>query len=121
MRFYDYKFALEADKLQWVSSIQMTTGLNYFGGKAKIGQYLFNQIFNLIVEMDKQGERPKIFLDCFTGGGKVGLSIPWFDDDDSIIVMNDYNWGIYNFYNYCKNDYAALIKMIDKIGLIMSE
>ena len=121
MRFNDYKYALEADKLEWVSSIQMQTGLNYFGGKAKIGQYLFNQIFNLIVEMDKQGKKPKIFLDCFTGGGKIGLSMPWFDDDDAIIVMNDYNWGIYNFYNYCKNDYVSLIKMIDKIGLIMSE
>lgn len=121
MRYNDYKLALESDKLEWVSNIRMQTALNYFGGKAKIGQYLFNQIFNLIVEMDNQGKKPLIFLDCFTGGGKVGSSMPWFDDDNKVIVMNDYNWGIYNFYYYCQNDYIALIEMIERIGLIMNE
>lgn len=121
MRFNDYKLALESDKLEWLNEIKMQTALNYFGGKAKIGQYLLNQIFNLIVEMEKDGGRPTVFLDCFTGGGKVGASMPWFDDDNNLIVMNDYNWGIYNYYKYCQGDYIALIKMIDKIGVIMDE
>ncbi len=84
-------------------------------------QLLFNQIFNLIIEMDRVGKRPTVFLDCFTGGGKVGTSIPWFDDENSLIVMNDYNWGIYNFYKYCQEDYISLIKMIERIGIIMNE
>lgn len=123
MRFNDYRLSLDSDRLEWLNNIQMETGLNYFGGKSKIGRYLLNQIFNLVVDMDSQGKRPQIFIDSFTGGGKMGLSIPcgWFDNNEGLIVMNDLNWGIYNYYKYCKEDYIALIKMIDKLGSIMSK
>lgn len=36
----------------------------------------------------------------------------WYDT----VVMNDLNYGVYSFYKYIKEDYVALIKMIDKIG-----
>lgn len=96
----------------------MTVGLNYFGGKSVIGKYIFNNIFNLTIEMKKQGRKPDIFIDAFTGGGKMGLSVPygWYDT----IVMNDLNYGVYSYYKCCQDNYIALIYMIEKIGDIMS-
>ena len=68
--------------------------------------------------MKKQGRKPEIFIDAFTGGGKMGLSVPygWYDT----IVMNDINYGVYSYYKYCQGDYIALIYMIEKIGELMS-
>ena len=64
----------------------MVTGIPYFGGKSKIGKYLYNTIFNMAVTMNN-GDKPLIFVDAFTGGGKIGLSMPdgWF----KLIVIND--------------------------------
>lgn len=114
----NYEFAEELDKIDWLNSIQMKVGLPYFGGKSVIGRYLFNNIFNLSVEMKKQGRTPEIFIDAFTGGGKIGLSVPdgWYDT----IVINDLDYGVYSFYKCCKDNYIALINMIEKIGDIMS-
>ena len=120
MRLANYEFAETLDKKEWLNSVQMKVGLNYFGGKTRIGKYIFNNIFNLSVEMKKQGRKPDIFIDAFTGGGKMGLSVPygWYDT----IVMNDLNYGVYSFYKCCQDDvqYIALIYMIEKIGEIMS-
>lgn len=118
MRMANYEFAEELDKIEWLNSIQMKVGLPYFGGKSVIGRYLFNNIFNLSVEMKKQGRTPEIFIDAFTGGGKIGLSVPdgWYDT----IVINDLDYGVYSYYKCCKDNYIALINMIEKIGDIMS-
>lgn len=119
MRLDNYTYAIEEDKLEWIESLQMRVGLTYFGGKSQIGKYILNNIFNLSVQMKKDGRNPDIFIDAFTGGGKIALSAPygWYKK----IVMNDLNYGVYSFYKYCKEDYIALIKMIDKIGEIMCE
>lgn len=119
MRLANYEFAETLDKKEWLNSMKMKVGLNYFGGKSVIGKYIFNNIFNLSVEMKKQGRKPDIFIDAFTGGGKMGLSVPygWYDT----IVMNDLNYGIYSYYKCCQSDdYIALIYMIEKIGKLMS-
>ena len=120
MRLANYEFAETLDKKEWLNSIQMKVGLNYFGGKSVIGKYIFNNIFNLSVEMKKKGKKPDIFIDAFTGGGKMGLSVPygWYDT----IVMNDLNYGVYSYYKCCQDDtqYIALIYMIEKIGELMS-
>lgn len=118
MRLANYEFAETVDKKEWLNSMQMKVGLKYFGGKSVIGKYIFNNIFNLSVEMKRQGRKPDIFIDAFAGGGKMGLSVPygWYDT----IVMNDLNYGVYSYYKYCQNDYIALIYMIEKIGEMMS-
>ena len=107
MRLANYEFAEPLDKKEWLNSLQMKVGLNYFGGKSIIGKYIFNNIFNLSVVMKKQGKKPDIFIDAFTGGGKIGLSIPygWYDT----IVINDLNYGVYSYYKCCKENHIALI------------
>ena len=77
MRLTDYEYSNEIAKKEWLNSIEMNIGLRYFGGKSVIGRYIFNNIFNLSVIMKEQGKRPDIFIDAFTGGGKIGLSIPY--------------------------------------------
>ena len=118
MRLANYEFAEPLDKKEWLNSLQMKVGLNYFGGKSIIGKYIFNNIFNLSVVMKKQGKKPDIFIDAFTGGGKIGLSIPygWYDT----IVINDLNYGVYSYYKCCKENHIALIYMIEKIGELMN-
>lgn len=117
MRLANYEFAEEIDKIDWLNSIQMKVGLPYFGGKSIIGRYIFNNIFNLSVEMKKQGNTPEIFIDAFTGGGKMGLSVPygWYDT----IVINDLDYGVYSYYKCCKENHIALIEMIERIGDVM--
>ncbi|MBD5508803.1 MAG: hypothetical protein HDR05_12370 [Lachnospiraceae bacterium] len=119
MRLVDYEYCNEIAKKEWLDSIQMNVGLRYFGGKTVIGRYIFNNIFNLSVIMKNQGKKPDIFIDAFTGGGKIGLSIPygWYDT----IIINDINYGVYHYYKYCQDDYISLIFMIEKIGSIMNK
>lgn len=116
MRLTNYEFAEDIDKKEWLNSIKMYVGLPYFGGKSIIGRYILNNIFNLAVQMKKDSRKADIFIDAFTGGGKIGLSIPqgWFDT----IVINDLNYGVYSYYKCCQDSdkYIALIYMIEKIG-----
>ncbi|MFG6344664.1 MAG: DNA adenine methylase [Lachnospiraceae bacterium] len=116
MRLTNYEFAEDIDKKEWLNSIKMYVGLPYFGGKSIIGRYILNNIFNLAVQMKKDNRKADIFIDAFTGGGKIGLSIPqgWFDT----IVINDLNYGVYSYYKCCQDldKYIALIYMIEKIG-----
>lgn len=116
MRLTNYEFAEDIDKKEWLNSIKMSVGLPYFGGKSIIGRYLLNNIFNLAVQMKKDHRQADIFIDAFTGGGKIGLSIPqgWFDT----IVINDLNYGVYSYYKCCQDNdkYIALVYMIEKIG-----
>lgn len=119
MRLENYQNASPDEKLAWLKSITMKTGLKYFGGKSQIGKYILNHLFNLTLQMKRDGKRPDIFIDAFTGGGKLALSVPygWYDT----VVMNDLNYGVYSYYKYVKEDYISLIKMIDKIGEIINE
>lgn len=115
----DYENSTPDERLKWLDSMKMTVGLNYFGGKSQIGKYINNHICNMAVKMKNDNRRADIFIDAFTGGGKIALSVPygWYDT----IVMNDLNYGVYSFYKYCKDDYVALIKMIDKLADVMCE
>lgn len=127
MRLNDYIQASPEAKKDWAESINMSVGLSYFGGKSQIGKYLLNKFFNMTVQMCQKGQRPDIFVDAFTGGGKIGLTVPygWYDT----IVMNDIDVGVYNYFKYIQGrnkdtestDYLALIYMIEKLGEIMSE
>jgi site-specific DNA-adenine methylase len=119
MRLENYRLAKESDKIKWLNSLKMKVGLPYFGGKSVIGRYIFNNIFNLSVEMKEQGNTPHVFIDAFTGGGKMGLSVPkgWYDT----IVINDLDYGVYSYYKCCKENHIALIYMIEKIGDMMNK
>ena len=37
---------------------------------------LMNRLFNMAVRMEDDGNKADIFIDAFTGGGKIGLSVP---------------------------------------------
>lgn len=118
MRLVDYKFLSQTDRLKYLDSQRMLTGIPYFGGKSKIGKYLNNIIYNMAVDMYDNDDKPHIFVDAFTGGGKMGLSIPngWFDK----IVMNDLDYGVYSFYWACQNDYRRLLLTIDRLFEIIN-
>lgn len=119
MRLMDYKLFSQEERLQYLRSQKMTTGIPYFGGKSKIGKYLYNTIFNMAVTMHDNGDRPHIFVDVFTGGGKMALSMPdgWF----KIIVMNDLDYGVYCYYKCCQENYRLLLATVDKLVDNMSE
>lgn len=119
MRLLNYENAEIIDKKEWLNSLKMEIGLKYFGGKSIIGRYIFNNIFNLAVAMKKNGDKPDIFIDAFTGGGKIGLSVPdgWFDT----IVINDLNYGVYSYYKCCQENPVALLYMIEDLGDRMSK
>lgn len=119
MRLTDYVRASESLKKKYFDSLSMQVGLRYFGGKAIIGKYLINRIMEMqAFRYVKNGYKPaKRLVDCFTGGGKIALTIPsgWFDE----IVMNDLNYGVYSFYMCCKHAPLALIGLINDLGKIM--
>lgn len=118
MRLIDYMQSPDFIKRKWYDSIVMQVGLRYFGGKAVIGKKLLNIIFEMQAKLFAEGKQADIFIDAFTGGGKIGLTIPdgWF----KTIVMNDLNKGVYNFYHYCKTEPDKLVKMIEILGKVMS-
>lgn len=113
----DYENSTPNERKKWLESMKMAVGLKYFGGKSQIGKYINNHLCNMAVKMKNDNRRADIFIDAFTGGGKIALSVPygWYDT----IVMNDLNYGVYSFYKYCKGDYISLIKMIDKLAEVM--
>lgn len=119
MRLMDYKLFSKDERLQYLDSQKMTTGIPYFGGKSKIGKYIYNTIFNMAVTMNDNEDKPKIFIDAFTGGGKIGLSMPdgWFDT----IVMNDLDYGVYCYYVCCQENYRLLLDTINYLVDNMSE
>lgn len=119
MQLFDYKQSSEIDRNKYMESFKITTGLTYFGGKSVIGKYLMNRIFNMAVKMDQDKKHADIFIDGFTGGGKIALSVPegWF----STIVMNDYNYGVYSYFKCCKECPTALYKMIENLSKIVDE
>ena len=119
MTLFDYEYMAEEEKEQWLDSFQILSGLRYFGGKSTIAKNLANHILNMAVKIHQDGYGKTTFIDAFTGGGKVALSMPagWFDK----IVMNDLNYGVYNYFKYCKEEPEALVKMIEMLGSVMSE
>lgn len=119
MRLMDYKLFSKDERLQYLDSQKMTTGIPYFGGKSRIGKYIYNTIFNMAVTMNDNEDKPKIFIDAFTGGGKMGLSMPdgWFDT----IIMNDLDYGVYCYYVCCKENYRLLLDTINYLVDNMSE
>lgn len=117
MNIYDYYFSTNKEKEQWLENLSIISGLKYFGGKAKIGKYILNHIFNMAIDMKTKEEnqnKPFVFIDAFCGGGKIGLSIPtgFFD----YVVINDLDWGVYNYFKYVKENPELLIKTIEVIG-----
>ena len=119
MRLTDYVMAPDEIKKQYFNTLTMQVGLRYFGGKAIIGKYLINRVMEMQAYryITDEYEPAKYFVDCFTGGGKMALTIPtgWFDT----IVMNDLNYGVYSYYKCCQSKPLALLKMIENLGKIM--
>lgn len=118
MKLNDYRMSSKDEKEEWLINYPITVGLRYFGGKSRIGKYLMNRIFNMAVKMDDDEKKADIFIDAFTGGGKLGLSMPegWFDT----IVINDLDYGVVSYYQCCKDKPQALIEMIEVLGKDMN-
>lgn len=119
MRLYDYKFSPVSDRRKWMETVKISSGLGYFGGKQFIGKYLMNRLFNMAVRMEDDGNKADIFIDAFTGGGKIGLSVPegWFNT----IVINDLDYGVISYFEACRDKPGKLIKLIEEIGGCMCE
>ncbi len=119
MRLYDYKYSPISDRRKWMETVKISSGLGYFGGKQFIGKYLMNRLFNMAVRMEDDGNKADIFIDAFTGGGKIGLSVPegWFDT----IVINDLDYGVISYFEACRDKPDKLIKLIEEIGGCMCE
>lgn len=119
MRLYDYKFSPVSDRRKWMETVKISSGLGYFGGKQFIGKYLMNRLFNMAVRMEDDGNKADIFIDAFTGGGKIGLSVPegWFNT----IVINDLDYGVISYFEACRDKPDKLIKLIEEIGGCMCE
>lgn len=119
MRLHDYICMSDEEKKKYLDNMSIRSGLSYFGGKSIIGRYLFNHIFNLACEMNKnEGRKIDFFIDAFTGGGKLGLSLPsgWAET----IVMNDMDYGVYSYYKCILERPKELIKMIEEFGKILN-
>lgn len=119
MNLYDYINASDGDKIKWLDSIKIVSGLPYFGGKRYIGKYLLNNIFNMAARMHADGHGADVFVDAFGGGGKIALSVPegWFKE----IVLNDINYGVYSYFECCRDNPGALVRMISELGKVMSK
>lgn len=117
MRLTDYVNASADMKKRYFDTLSTQVGLRYYGGKAKIGKFIINRIFEMQAYRYIHNNPAKTFVDCFTGGGKIALTIPtgWFDT----IVINDLNYGVYSYYMCCRDNPLALIDMIEKLGKIM--
>lgn len=117
MRLTDYVNASAEMKKRYFDTLSTQVGLRYYGGKAKIGKFIINRIFEMQAYRYMHNNPAKTFVDCFTGGGKIALTIPtgWFDT----IVINDINYGVYSYYMCCRNNPLALIDMIEKLGKVM--
>lgn len=114
MRLHDYKYSPISDRRKWMDTVKIKSGLGYFGGKQFIGKYLMNRLFNMAVRMEDDGNKADIFIDAFTGGGKIGLSVPegWFE----MIVINDLDYGVVSYFEACRDKPDKLIKLIEEIG-----
>lgn len=119
MRLYDYKYSPVCDRRKWMETFKIASGLGYFVGKQFIGKYLMNRLLNMAVRMEGNGEKADIFVDVFTGGGKIGLSVPegWFDT----VVINDLDYGVASYFKSCKDNPKSLIELIEELGGCMSE
>lgn len=119
MRLYDYKFSPVSDRRKWMETVKISSGLGYFGGKQFIGKYLMNRLFDMAVRMEDDGNKADIFIDAFTGGGKIGLSVPegWFNT----IVINDLDYGVISYFEACRDKPDKLVKLIEEIGGCMCE
>lgn len=118
MNLIDYELASQQEKANSMDSFKILSGIKMFGGKARIGKYIVNHIMNMAVRMKQDGHKADIFIDMFGGGGKISLSIP--EGFFHTIVLNDLNYGIYNFFNCCKEKPEALVRMIEELGNVMS-
>ena len=114
MTLLDYINTTKHLREQYINSITSVNGLSYFGGKSRQIKQLYNHIFNLIGQMYVAGNQCTTLVDAFTGGGKIGLTIPTYGWVDKI-VMNDLDDYIYSFYRTSKEKPAALIKLIEAL------
>lgn len=124
MRINDWYLFSDAEKLSFLREYKMKVPIPYFGGKSLIGKYLICHINNMAVQMaldenERNGSKSNIlhkqdiFIDAFTGGGKMGASMG-ASGMFKTIIMNDIDYGIYSFYKVAQSDnYLDLIKTIN--------
>lgn len=124
MRINDWYLFSDAEKLSFLREYKMKSPMPYFGGKSIIGKYLICHINNMTVQMaldENKRNRSKsnilhkqdIFVDVFTGGGKMGASMG-ASGMFKTIVMNDIDYGVYSYFKVVQsNDYLVLIKAVD--------
>lgn len=108
----EYINASERERQLWVDTLPIEVGMQYFGGKSgPLGRKLLKAVCDMQAYCITKGERKKIYVDAFCGGGKMGLSVPegWFDE----IYMNDLDYGVYSYYHVCKKNPEELKKIVE--------
>ena len=118
MTLFDYINTNYKDKNKFFETLTSFNGLPYFGGKSRQIKELYNHIFNMMVQMNNDGNKCKVLVDAFAGGGKIGLTIPTYGWVDKIVI-NDKEDFIYSYYISSKKKPAALIEMIKRLGSLM--
>lgn len=112
MNIIEYINSSEQQRNSWIDTLSIEIGLTYFGGKGgKLGKDVMRAIINEQANTYiKTGEKRNVFVDGFCGGGKMALSVPygWFDK----VIMNDLDYGTYNFFKCCKDKEYELIEAI---------
>ena len=108
----EYINASERERQLWIDTLPIEVGMQYFGGKSgPLGRKLLKAVCDMQAYCITKGERKKIYVDAFCGGGKMGLSVPegWFDE----IYMNDLDYGVYSYYHVCKDRPDELKKIVE--------
>ncbi|MCJ0597492.1 DNA adenine methylase [Enterococcus cecorum] len=88
-----------------------TTPLRYPGGKSKTYEFV-RELINV--------NRLTSYSEVFAGGGGVAISLLLNDEVDKIL-LNDYDYAIYSFWNAVINQTDELIKKIQETDITMEQ
>jgi DNA adenine methylase len=85
------------------TKIKRKSALNYFGGKSRFLDWL------LPLFPEPNATQCKGYLESFIGGGSPFLNCEQYE----IMVINDIDGRLYNFYNVLRNDSEKLIRLLE--------
>lgn len=88
--------------------------LRYPGGKTKI----YSRVKKIIdANMDN---RERIYIEPYAGGAGLALKL-LYQGDVQRLILNDFDYHIYCFWDLCLNDTDTLCNMIEKVNINISE
>lgn len=122
MNIEQYACASRKMKYDYFDSMEMVTGLVYFGGKSKIGKYILNRIYEMQLYryLHTGIDVADTFVDAFTGGGKMALTVAKTGLFKRV-VMNDFDYCVWAYYKSIQDHPAALYHLIKCMGEIIKK